>query len=152
MNAAGSALKLGFIGVGKMGAPIARRLIDHGHHVILYDVAQAAMRPLLDAGRHSAASARDVASQAGLVFTCLPSLQAVREVALGANGLCQGTAIEALIDCSTTGPGALTTARIRSARIRVITRKAIRPAIVASGSRHRRRSCRNPDRSASGRR
>lgn len=104
MNTAVSELKLGFVGLGKTGAPIARRLIDRGHHVILYDVVQETMRPLLDAGGYSAASPQDVASRAGVVFTCLPSLEAVRQVALGANGLCHGTAIDTLIDCSTTGP------------------------------------------------
>ena len=104
MSAANSELKLGFIGLGKMGAPIARRLIERGYHVVLYDVIPAAMGPLVDAGGHPAASPREVASRAGVVFTCLPSLEIVQEVALGQDGLCHGTAMEILVDCSTTGP------------------------------------------------
>lgn len=104
MNITPSKSKLGFIGIGKMGAPIARRLIDGGHDLILYDAAPEAMRRFVNTGGHPAASPKDVASRAGIVFTCLPSLEAVREVALGPDGLCHGTEIEILIDCSTTGP------------------------------------------------
>jgi 3-hydroxyisobutyrate dehydrogenase-like beta-hydroxyacid dehydrogenase len=99
-----SELKLGFIGLGKMGAPMARRLVGRGYHVVVYDVAAQAMQPLLQAGGHAGDSPKDVASRAEVVMTCLPSLEAVREVTLGSNGLCHGVAIKAFIDCSTTGP------------------------------------------------
>ena len=97
-------LKLGFIGLGKMGAPMARRLVEAGHELVVYDVVAEAMSSLLDSGAHRAASAQDMASRAEVVFTCLPSLEIVRDIALGANGLCHGSAIKTLIDCSTTGP------------------------------------------------
>ena len=97
-------LKLGFIGLGKMGAPMAGHLVAAGYEVVVYDAVVEAMSPLLDAGAHSATSPQDLATRAEVVFTCLPSLEIVREVALGVNGLCHGTAIKTLIDCSTTGP------------------------------------------------
>ena len=96
--------KLGFIGLGKMGGPMARRLIGAGHDVTVYDSNAEVMSALLEAGAHPASSPQDLASKATVVFTCLPSLEAVREVALGERGLCHGTTIETLIDCSTTGP------------------------------------------------
>jgi 2-hydroxy-3-oxopropionate reductase len=96
--------KLGFIGLGKMGGPMARRLIEAGHDVTVYDTNPEAISALLQAGAHAAASPQDLASRASVIFTCLPSLEAVREVALGESGLCHGTTIETLIDCSTTGP------------------------------------------------
>ena len=96
--------KLGFIGLGKMGAPMARHLVDAGYDVTVYDAVREAMSSLLDAGAHAAESPQDLASKAEVVFTCLPSLEIVREVVLGASGLCHGSAIKTLIDCSTTGP------------------------------------------------
>jgi 3-hydroxyisobutyrate dehydrogenase-like beta-hydroxyacid dehydrogenase len=104
MNATDSKPRLGFIGLGKMGAPMARRLLDAGHHVIVHDISAGAVRALQDAGARAAGSPREVAAEASIVFTCLPSLDAVREVATGPNGLTQGSAIRILVDHSTTGP------------------------------------------------
>lgn len=95
---------IGFIGLGKMGAPIARRLIDGGNRVVLHDLSAPAVQALVDAGGIAAQSAREVADRAQVVFTCLPSLAAIEQVALGDEGLAHGDAIELLIDLSTTGP------------------------------------------------
>jgi 3-hydroxyisobutyrate dehydrogenase-like beta-hydroxyacid dehydrogenase len=104
MSPTDSKPRLGFIGAGKMGAPIARRLLDAGNHLIVHDISAAAMRPLQDAGARAAGSPREVAAEAGVVFTCLPSLDAVREVLTGPSGLTQGGALEIVVDMSTTGP------------------------------------------------
>jgi 3-hydroxyisobutyrate dehydrogenase-like beta-hydroxyacid dehydrogenase len=104
MNASESKPRLGFIGLGKMGAPIARRLVATGHHVIVHDIAAAPVRELQQAGARPAGSPREVAAEASIVFTCLPSLDAVREVVSGPNGLTHGNAVEILVDHSTTGP------------------------------------------------
>lgn len=97
-------LKLGFIGLGKMGGPMARRLIGASYDVTVYDSNAEVMSLLLEAGAHPASSPLEVASSATVVFTCLPSLEAVRQVSLGESGLCHGKTIKTLIDCSTTGP------------------------------------------------
>ena len=104
MSASESKPRLGFIGVGNMGAPIARRLIETGHHVIVHDIAASAVRSLQEAGARAVGSPREVAAEASIVFTCLPSLDAVREVVTGPNGLTHGNALEILVDHSTTGP------------------------------------------------
>ena len=104
MSASESKPRLGFIGLGKMGAPMARRLIDTGHHVIVHDIAAGAVRELQNTGARAASSPREVASAASIVFTCLPSLEAVREVVTGPNGLTHGNAFQILVDLSTTGP------------------------------------------------
>ncbi|RPI47504.1 MAG: NAD(P)-dependent oxidoreductase [Betaproteobacteria bacterium] len=104
MSASESKPRLGFIGLGKMGAPMARRLIDTGHHVIVHDIAAGAVRELQEAGARAARSPREVAAEASIVFTCLPSLDAVREVVTGPNGLTHGNAFQILVDHSTTGP------------------------------------------------
>jgi 3-hydroxyisobutyrate dehydrogenase-like beta-hydroxyacid dehydrogenase len=95
---------LGFIGLGKMGAPIATRLIQAGNHVTVYDLNEQAVAAAVRLGAHPAASPKDVADQAQIVFLCLPALEAVREVATSATGVCHGGAVEIMIDCSTTGP------------------------------------------------
>jgi 2-hydroxy-3-oxopropionate reductase len=104
MSPADSKPRLGFIGLGKMGGPIARRLIEAGHHVLLHDIAPAAVRELQEAGGRAVGSPREVAAEASIVFTCLPSLEAVREVVAGPSGLTHGAAVEVVIDHSTTGP------------------------------------------------
>ena len=104
MSPTDSRSRLGFIGLGKMGAPIAHRLLDTGHHLIVHDIAGAAVRELQAAGARAASSPREVAAEAGIVFTCLPSLDAVREVITGPSGLTHGGAVEIVVDTSTTGP------------------------------------------------
>ncbi len=53
---------LGFIGVGRMGAPMAARLIDAGHKVTIFDTSRAATAPLVARGAVSATSARELAA------------------------------------------------------------------------------------------
>jgi 3-hydroxyisobutyrate dehydrogenase-like beta-hydroxyacid dehydrogenase len=94
---------IGFIGLGAMGAPMARRLASLGRDVIVFDVNVRAVESVVAAGGRAAQSARAVAAEAKLVMTCLPSLEVLREVALGTGGLCEGKAIRTLVDFSTTG-------------------------------------------------
>jgi len=96
--------RLGFIGVGKMGGPIARRLLADDHDVTVYDVRSAALRPLVKLGARAARSPREVAARADIVCTCLPTLEAIRAVTLGATGICHGRRVRVYIDLSTTGP------------------------------------------------
>ena len=88
-----------------MGAPIAANLLARGHPMVIYDVDQTALQPLIEDGAEAVSSPRDVASRAATVFICLPSLEAIRLVTLGDAGLHLGTAIRTCINCSTAGPG-----------------------------------------------
>jgi 3-hydroxyisobutyrate dehydrogenase-like beta-hydroxyacid dehydrogenase len=97
-------MHLGFIGVGKMGGPMAGRLLDAGHTLTLFDSREAAMRPLLDRGARQAASAAAVASEAETVLVSLPTPDIVKQVALGADGIASGRSVKNLVDLSTTGP------------------------------------------------
>ena len=99
-------MHLGFIGVGKMGAPMAGRLLDAGHTLTLFDSREAALRPLLDRGARQAASAAAVASDAETVLVSLPTPDIVRQVALGADGVASGRIVKNFVDLSTTGPRA----------------------------------------------
>jgi 3-hydroxyisobutyrate dehydrogenase-like beta-hydroxyacid dehydrogenase len=97
---------LGFIGVGRMGGPMAGRLLDAGYRLCVYDVSTEATAPLVARGAELAASPADVASKAEIVLISLPTPDIVRQVALGSNGgVINGSRIKTLIDLSTTGPG-----------------------------------------------
>ena len=97
---------LGFVGVGRMGGPMAHRLLDAGYRLCVYDVSEEATQPLVARGAELAASPAEVASQAEVVLISLPTPDVVREVALGGNGgLINGSKIRAVVDLSTTGPG-----------------------------------------------
>jgi len=100
---------LGFVGVGRMGGPMANRLLDAGYRLCVYDVSDEATRPLVARGAELAASPAEVASIADTVFISLPTPDVVREVALGGNGgLINGSRVRTVIDLSTTGPGVAT--------------------------------------------
>ena len=94
---------IGYIGLGEMGGPMARRLAGAGFRVRVYDINPKAMERAVAAGAIAAASPREMADHAKVVFTCLPSLPALRSVALDQNGLCGGSATKVLVDLSTTG-------------------------------------------------
>ena len=69
---------LGFVGVGRMGGPMASRLLDAGHALVIFDTNAAAVAPLAARGAQVAASAEDVASRAEVVFINLPTPPIVR--------------------------------------------------------------------------
>jgi 3-hydroxyisobutyrate dehydrogenase-like beta-hydroxyacid dehydrogenase len=100
---------LGFVGVGRMGGPMANRLLDAGYRLCVYDVSDEATGPLVARGAELAASPAEVASMADTVFMSLPTPDVVREVALGGNGgLINGSKLRTVIDLSTNGPGVAT--------------------------------------------
>jgi 3-hydroxyisobutyrate dehydrogenase-like beta-hydroxyacid dehydrogenase len=94
----------GFIGLGRMGGAMARRLIDAGHAVIVYDPRAAAAQALAAQGATVAPSARAVADAAPIVFLSLPNPQIVTEVVLGAQGIRDGKRLKICVDLSTSGP------------------------------------------------
>jgi 3-hydroxyisobutyrate dehydrogenase-like beta-hydroxyacid dehydrogenase len=95
---------LGFVGVGRMGGPMASRLLDAGHRLCVFDTNAEAVRALVDRGAVPAASAEEVASQAEVVFMSLPTPPVVQSVSLGERGILRGARVRTLIDLSTTGP------------------------------------------------
>ncbi len=94
--------RIGFIGLGNMGLPMAQNLIKAGHQVEGVDVNPAAIEKLKSAGGVSVETAKIAAARADVVITMLPAGQQVREVYLGVGGIVEnaneGTL---LIDCST---------------------------------------------------
>jgi 3-hydroxyisobutyrate dehydrogenase-like beta-hydroxyacid dehydrogenase len=97
---------LGVVGTGRMGGPMAERLMDAGYSLVIYDTRNEAMQPLLNRGAQEAKSPADVASRAQIVLTSLPTPDIVKMVALGAEGISSGNKVRIVVDLSTTGPGA----------------------------------------------
>ena len=94
--------RIGFIGLGNMGLPMAQNLIKAGHQVEGVDVNPAAVEKLKSAGGVGVETAKNAAARADVVITMLPAGAQVREVYLGSSGIIananDGTL---LIDCST---------------------------------------------------
>lgn len=95
---------IGFVGLGTMGGPMAARLIEASHPLVVFDAREVAMAPLIARGATGADAPRAVADAAEIVFVSLPSPGIVSEVAIGEAGLVHGTAMRAFVDLSTTGP------------------------------------------------
>ena len=96
-------MDIGFIGLGNMGQPMARRLIEAGHKLVVYDTRNDAVAPLVALGARLASSPQDVADRAETVMASLPSLAVSEKVSLGEGGVIHGKRVKRLIDLSTTG-------------------------------------------------
>jgi len=107
-------MKVGFIGLGTMGGPMALNALKKGHTLIVADVSPAAVAKLVEAGATCAATPREVAVASDIVITMLPDAPDVDRVALGANGIVEGIRHGAIyIDMSTIDPE--TTRRVGAA-------------------------------------
>src|SRR6202142_485165 len=98
-----NAMDIGFIGLGNMGAPMARRLIEAGHKLVVYDTRNDAVAPLLALGAQVASSPADIADRVETVMASLPSLLISKKVALEDGGVIHGKRVKRLVDLSTTG-------------------------------------------------
>jgi 3-hydroxyisobutyrate dehydrogenase-like beta-hydroxyacid dehydrogenase len=96
-------MHIGFIGLGNMGAPMARRLIEAGHTLVVYDTRNDAVAPLVALGAELAASPADVADRVETVMASLPEPAIVAKVATGAGGVIEGKRVRRFVDLSTTG-------------------------------------------------
>jgi len=96
-------MDIGFIGLGNMGFPMCRRLIEAGHRLIVFDVRREAMERMVKLGAEAAKSPADVAGRAETVLASLPSLDVGRKVAIGEDGIVRGNQVKRYIDLSTTG-------------------------------------------------
>ncbi|MDD7650043.1 2-hydroxy-3-oxopropionate reductase [Cloacibacillus porcorum] len=98
--------KIGFIGLGIMGRPMAKNLIKAGYAVVVCDVNQQAVEELRACGAESAATPAETAEKAGtFIVTMLPNSPQVREVTAGENGLLKGIcAGQIVVDMSSISP------------------------------------------------
>lgn len=82
--------KIGFIGLGIMGKPMAKRLLQAGYDLTCYDINPEPVRELVTAGARQGRSSKDVAEQSEIVITMLPNSPHVEQVVLGADGVLAG--------------------------------------------------------------
>ncbi len=82
---------IGFIGLGIMGRPMTKRLLQAGYPLIVYDIVQASVDEIVAAGAKRGASVKDVAQQADVVITMLPDSPDVEAVAFGPDGVIANT-------------------------------------------------------------
>ncbi len=97
--------KLGFIGLGIMGKPMARNLLKAGYEVVCYDIVAGNVANVVAAGAKAAASSKAVAQQCPIVITMLPNSPHVKEAVLGSGGVLEGAEPGTiLIDMSSIAP------------------------------------------------
>lgn len=98
-------MKIGFIGLGIMGKPMARNLMKAGHELVVFDVFKANVDLLVSEGALAAASSREVAENCDTIITMVPNGPQVIEVVLGENGVLEGAKPGAtVIDMSSIAP------------------------------------------------
>ena len=98
-------MNIGFIGLGIMGKPMAKNLLKAGHTLVAYDILDAPVKELVEAGAMAGLSPKDVASRNELIITMLPNSPHVKEAVLGKNGVIEGVMPgSVLVDMSSIAP------------------------------------------------
>src|SRR5206468_2194074 len=98
-------MRIGFIGLGNMGGPMAQNLMKAGHALVVHDTRSEMVKPHLERGAKGAESPRGAAQGAELILTSLPGPPEVEAVALGERGIIHGAAQGAIYaDLSTGSP------------------------------------------------
>ena len=98
-------MKIGFIGLGIMGRPMAKNLVKAGYDLTVYDLNEEAVADLVSCGARAADSSREASLEAEVVITMVPNSPQVREVVLGKDGMAEGASEgTVLIDMSSIDP------------------------------------------------
>jgi len=97
--------RVGFIGLGLMGRPMARRLLAAGYGLTVHNRSRGPVEELASMGAVPAGSPREVAERSEVVILMLPDSAEVEQVVLGKDGLIEGLrAGSVVVDCSTVSP------------------------------------------------
>lgn len=97
--------RVGFIGLGIMGRPMAKNVLSKGFPLAVYNRSAAAVEELAKLGAHPCQSSREVAERSDVILTCLPDSPDVEQVILGAKGVLEGAKPGSLLaDMSTIAP------------------------------------------------
>jgi 2-hydroxymethylglutarate dehydrogenase len=98
-------MKVGFIGIGQMGGPMSRHLLEAGYDLTVHDLRRDAVKHLLDKGAKWADAPKAIAETCDVVISCLPTPIQVQEVVYGARGLMAGWKTgDIYVDMSTNSP------------------------------------------------
>ncbi len=101
-------MKIGFIGLGRMGKPMVANLLAAGSKMLIHDLAREEASNLESQGAQWVDTVKEVGEQCDVVITCLPGQQQVDELVLGENGLFNNLSEGAIyIDMSTTSAAAI---------------------------------------------
>jgi 2-hydroxy-3-oxopropionate reductase len=97
--------RAGFVGLGIMGRPMARNLMEAGYEITIHNRSQAKVEELVAEGAAPAGSPKEVAEKSDIMITMLPGPPEVEEIVAGEDGLLEGTREGSLIiDMSTSSP------------------------------------------------
>lgn len=96
-------MRIGCLGLGNMGQPMAGKLLDGGHELWVHDVREEAMLPLLERQARRATSAKELADTCDTVIVSLPTLEIFRSALSGPDGLLAGKALKTLVNTCTVG-------------------------------------------------
>jgi 3-hydroxyisobutyrate dehydrogenase len=128
-----SAERLGYLGLGMMGFPMTRRLVNAGYDVTVWNRSAGKAAALVEAGAKLAAHPRVVATNATIVFMCLTDAAAVEQVVFGPGGLAEASGQGKLVvDFSSIHPDA---ARIIATRLKAANGMAWIDAPVSGGTK-----------------
>ena len=124
--------KLGYLGLGMMGFPMARRLVNAGHDIMVWNRSPDKAAGLVEAGAKLARAPREVGEAAGTIFMCLTDAAAVEEVVFGPEGLATAPGAGKLaVDFSSIHPDA---ARAIAARLKIANGMGWIDAPVSGGT------------------
>ena len=97
--------KIGFIGLGIMGNPMAKNLLKAGYSLTVYDILPEKIKDLVKTGAQAGSSSKEVAEKSEVIITMLPNSPEVKEAVLGADGVLDGAkAGTILVDMSSIAP------------------------------------------------
>jgi 3-hydroxyisobutyrate dehydrogenase len=125
--------KLGYLGLGMMGIPMAQRLLHAGHELAVWNRSAGKAKTLVEAGARLATDPRSVAESASIIFMCVTDAAAAEDVVFGINGLAgaQGTG-KLVVDFSSIHPDA---ARDIAVRLKAANGMSWIDAPVSGGSK-----------------
>ncbi len=97
--------KIGFVGLGIMGKPMAKNLLKAGKSLVVYDIVPAAVEELVSEGAQKGTSPKDVAERSDMVITMLPNSPHVKEAVCGEKGILEGAKKgQIIVDMSSIAP------------------------------------------------
>lgn len=113
-------MKIGFIGLGIMGEPMAKNLLKAGHSLVVYNRSKGSVKKLVESGAEEGLSPKDVAGRTDVIITMLPNSPQVKEVVLGVDGVLEGARPgSVIIDMSSIAPLASKEVAAKAAEKRV---------------------------------
>ena len=97
--------KIGFIGLGIMGNPMSKHLLNAGYELVVYDIVEASVKDVVSAGAESVGSCKEVAEKSDVIITMVPDSPDVEAAALGPGGIIEGiSGGKTYVDMSTIAP------------------------------------------------